>query len=110
MYLRKLFRNMKCCECNKDGISSFKKLGLIINLNFRCSQCGTEFTLNKGLAFVVSILIQISILCSVVFTFFYMDVYLAYFILVIAFILIGILVILLPIKANSKIGTRLHVK
>ena len=93
---------MKCCECNKDGISPFKKLGLLAGIDFRCSQCGTEFTLNKGFGFVVSILINISIWFSVIFAFYYMAAYLAYGTLVLAFVFIGTLVILLPLKVKSR--------
>ena len=101
---------MKCNECNKDGVSPFKKLGLILGINFRCSQCGAEFTLNKGLVLVVSMLVQISILFSVIFAFIHMTAYLAYGTLALALIFIGILVMLLPIKVCSKIGIRQHVK
>jgi len=101
---------MICCECDKNGISPFKKLGLIIGLNFRCSQCGTEFTLNKGIALIISMLVQISILFSVFFAFIHMATYLAYGVLVLALTFIGVLVVLLPVKVSSKIGIRQHVK
>jgi len=52
---------MQCQDCKGNGISLLNKVGLIFELGVRCSKCGAEYRLQKGLAFIISFLVKIAV-------------------------------------------------
>ena len=101
---------MKCQECSKQGVSPFQKAGLLFAIHFRCKECGTEFGLNLGLGFLVSLLVPLSILAAVIYSFAMLSTYTAYLSFGIALVLLGVIVIFLPVSVKAKVGKRYNAK
>ena len=95
---------MQCQECKENGINPLNKAGLIFDLGVRCSKCGVEFRLHKGLAFFISLLFEITVLLSIVYAFVYMDAYIAYLGVFLGLILVGAIALVLPMRKQSELG------
>ncbi len=97
---------MKCQECRQNGIKPLAKMGLIFDLRVRCSKCGTEYQLHKGLSFFVSVFLQLSILVSTFYAFAYLKTYIAFAGVAMGFALVGAITFLLPLKKQPGLKFR----
>ena len=95
---------MKCQECGKNGIGALRRMGNVFNLSFRCSFCGTEYKLNRGVSFVLSLVLQIAIYFSILNALFNLNGFAAYLGVIVSLITSGLLSLVLPVKAVSRIG------
>ena len=58
---------MDCPSCNKAGISTLRKsITLPFGLSLRCHQCGTQFRIKRGFAFLLAITLEIVFVVGVV--------------------------------------------
>ncbi len=97
---------MKCQECRQNGVKPLAKIGLIFDLRVRCSKCGAEYQLHKGLSFFISIFLQLSILVSIFYAFAYLESYIVYAGVAVGFVLVGSITLLLPLKKQPGLKFR----
>jgi hypothetical protein len=97
---------MKCPECKTNGINSFIKMLLIFNIELRCKNCGTLFTLGKGLLFLVGLAFNLIILFVIIYSFVYLSQMVAYLGSIVGILMLGALTTLFPMRVKSKVGSR----
>ena len=101
---------MQCPECKQNGINPLSRVGLIFDLNVRCSKCGTEYYLHKGFSFVISLVVQAVTLLSIFYAFVYLDAYIAYTGVLVGLALVGTIALFLPIRKQTGLRFKRNAK
>lgn len=97
---------MKCQECGNNGIGALQRMRSVFNLSFRCSFCGSEYKLNRGFSFILSLVLQMAIYFSILNALLNLNSFAAYLGVIVSLIASGLLSLVLPIKVVSRIGRR----
>ncbi|KMT63882.1 hypothetical protein XM47_17155 [Catenovulum maritimum] len=97
---------MKCPECQSNGVGLISKLFLLFEIELRCSCCGSVFVLSKGVFLFINLALQSVIYFSIIYSFIYLSVDIVYLGLLVGILCLAVLVLFLPMRLQSKIGSR----
>ena len=95
---------MRCPHCKKNGISALKKSLMYFELPIRCDKCGTQFTLHRGLLFLLVVLTsQLGLIFISITAFKEASSILLWGGVVIAFLFTLVITLILPLKKEHQL-------